>query len=70
MQYPAVTYWEGYNEPAVPDVQTMQWYNAFEAARVQLLAAHGRKAAIGCFSVGVPDITNPPVVNAFLPAIK
>jgi hypothetical protein len=32
----------------------MQWYAAFEAARVSLLASNGKRAAIGQFSTGVP----------------
>jgi len=69
MQYPAVDYWEGYNEPAVGSASDMAWYAAMETQRVLLLANHSRRAAIGCFSVGVPDVTTPATVQAFYPAI-
>ena len=63
--------WEGYNEPGVGDVPKMTWYAAFEAARVALLAAAPTpaRAAVGCFSTGTPDVTQPAIVNAFAPAI-
>lgn len=63
--------WEGYNEPDVGDVEKMAWYAAFEAARVALLAAAPTpaRAAVGCFSTGTPDVTQPAIVNAFAPAI-
>ena len=44
-------------------------YAQFEVARVGILASHGRNASIGQFSVGVPDITNAAIMNAFAPAI-
>eukprot|EP00048_Salpingoeca_helianthica_P023512 m.24826 g.24826 ORF g.24826 m.24826 type:complete len:314 (+) comp8781_c0_seq1:2821-3762(+) len=65
---PGVDYWEGYNEPAAGPAQ-MPWYSAFEVARVSILAAHGLRAVVGCFSVGVPDVTTPSVVQAFYPAL-
>lgn len=54
-------YWEGYNEPPVSSVAEIQWYAEFEQARVEIMAAHGLKAVIGCFSLGTPDVTNPEV---------
>jgi hypothetical protein len=54
--YPAVDYWEGYNEPSVDTVAKMQWLGQFDAARVRILAQNGRKAAIGSFSVGTPEV--------------
>lgn len=66
---PGIDFWEGYNEPPSSPVATMQWYAAFEVERVQLLAAVGRKAAIGQFSTGTPDVTNPAIIQAFYPAI-
>ena len=54
-------YWEGYNEPSVSTVSDIQWYAQFEQARMELMAARGLKAVIGCFSVGTPDVTNPDV---------
>lgn len=60
---------EGYNEPGVGDLASMQWYTAFEVARVGLLAQAGYRASIGQFSTGTPDETNATIINAFLPAI-
>ncbi len=54
--YPAVDYWEGYNEPSVDTVAKMQWLGQFDAARVCILSQNGRKAAIGSFSVGTPEV--------------
>ena len=65
-QYPEVDYWEGYNEPVVQTTAGMDWYARFEVERVRLLAAEGRKACIGNFSVGNPDL---PLWPAFYPAI-
>ena len=66
---PGIDFWEGYNEPACSPVATMQWYAAFEVERVRLLAAAGRRAAIGQFSTGTPDVTTPAIIEAFYPAI-
>ncbi len=62
---PGVDYWEGWNEPD-PNEQ-MDWYAAFEAERVRLLAQHGFKAAIGGFATGVPEWDE---FMAFLPALE
>jgi hypothetical protein len=56
--YTAVDYWEGYNEPSVDTVAKMQWLAQFDAARVRILSQNGRKAAIGSFSVGTPQVVN------------
>ena len=49
---PDIDYWEGYNEPLGPDdLSAMQWYNQFEIARIEILAANGIKACIGNFAV-------------------
>jgi len=53
---PAVDYWEGYNEPPVGTVEQMRWIAQFEVARIRILADHGRKACIGSFSTGCPEI--------------
>ena len=66
---PAVDYWEGYNEPDASTVERIGWYAQFEAARVNLLAQNGRKACIGNFSTGTPDVTNPQAWPAFYPAL-
>ena len=55
-QYPAIDYWEGYNEPIIQTPELMEWYAAFEAERVGLLADAGSRACIGNFSVGNPDL--------------
>lgn len=47
----------------------MQWYAAFEVARVKLLAAAGVRAAVGQFSTGTPDVTNATIISAFYPAL-
>ena len=60
-----VDYWEGLNEPQVRD--RMAWYAAFEAERVRVLSEHGLRAAVGCFSAGVPEWDE---FAAFLPAIE
>ena len=69
LDHPAVDYWEGYNEPGVDGVERIAWYARFEAERVRLLAQNGRKACIGNFSMGTPDVTNPSAWPAFYPAI-
>eukprot|EP01094_Clydonella_sp_ATCC50884_P018048 TRINITY_DN3265_c0_g1_i2.p1 TRINITY_DN3265_c0_g1~~TRINITY_DN3265_c0_g1_i2.p1 ORF type:complete len:345 (-),score=69.34 TRINITY_DN3265_c0_g1_i2:1160-2101(-) len=68
-QYPAVDYWEGYNEPAVGSLDDMEWYAAFEVARVQILAHNGFNASIANFATGTPDVTNAQIIEAFYPAI-
>jgi hypothetical protein len=66
LAHPAVDYWEGLNEPVVTSGSTMSWYAQFEIARVDLLAANGRKACIGNFATGNPDLALWP---SFFPAI-
>jgi len=62
-----VDYWLGWNEPAINTIEEMQWYAAFEAERVRAMSELGLKAAIGNFSVGVPEAAE---FEAFLPAIE
>jgi hypothetical protein len=62
---PGVDYWEGWNEPD-PN-ERMDWYAAFEAERVRLMAEHGFKAAVGGFASGVPEWDE---FLAFIPAIE
>ena len=62
---PGVDYWEGWNEPD-PN-QDMDWYAIFETERVDLLANHGLRAAVGGFSAGVPEYDE---FFKFLPAIE
>ena len=40
-----------------------------EVARIRILASFGRKACIGNFSVGTPDVTRKEHIEAFYPAI-
>lgn len=68
LAYPAVDYWEGYNEPAIHDAELMSWYARFEKKRVEILAAHGLKACIGNFSTGMPPVDRE-IWQAFYPAI-
>jgi len=64
-QFPGVDYWEGLNEPVVTG--RMEWFAAFEAERVRLMAQYGLRCAIGAFSTGVPEWDE---FEAFLPAIQ
>lgn len=66
LAYPAVDYWEGWNEPD-PKMENMAWYARFEQERVRLLAQHGLRAAIGGFSTGVPEMD---AFALFVPAIE
>ncbi len=66
LQNPDVDYWEGYNEPIIQTNELMDWYAQFEAERVRILAGQGKKAVIGNFSVGNPDL---PLWPTFYPAI-
>jgi hypothetical protein len=63
---PFVDYWEGWNEPD-PNVEFMWWYTRFEQERVRLMAQHGYRAAIGSFSMGVPEMDE---MALFMPAIQ
>jgi hypothetical protein len=66
----AIDFWEGYNEPSSSSVAQMQWLGAFDEARVQILANHSKKAVIGCFSTGTPDVTHPDTIEAYFPAVR
>lgn len=66
LAYPAVDYWEGYNEPNT-DAPQMQWYAQFEAERVRQMAAYGLRTAIGAFATGTPEFDQ---MVAFLPAVE
>jgi hypothetical protein len=65
---PEVDYWEGYNEPGNLSASEMGWYARFEERRVEILAQNGRKACIGNFSTGTPDVRTE-IWEAFYPAI-
>jgi len=54
---PQIHYAEGYNEEFA-DAGQIGKYAEFEIERMRALEAIGRKAAIGCFSTGTPEITD------------
>ena len=64
---PAITYWEGHNEPVWSASQDMAWYAQFEVERMRLMDRHGLKCVIGNFATGSPDLSLWP---AFLPALR
>lgn len=53
---PVIDCWEGPNEPGTRSAEEMGNYGRFEAERVRRLAGMGRKACIGNFGVGHPDV--------------
>jgi hypothetical protein len=59
----------GYNEIGVATHEQMSWYARFEEARVNILAQDGRRACIGNFSTGWPEINDPAMWPPFYPAI-
>jgi hypothetical protein len=63
--HPWVDYWEGYNEPGIGG--RMDWYAAFEAERVRVMAKYGLRTAIGGFATGGPEWEE---LVEFLPAIE
>ena len=63
MSSPDVDFWEGYNEPDCSSVDAVTWLGKFDAERVQLLAAQGRRASVGNFGVGNPGACIPPHMN-------
>eukprot|EP01006_Ploeotia_vitrea_P012606 TRINITY_DN3332_c0_g1_i1.p1 TRINITY_DN3332_c0_g1~~TRINITY_DN3332_c0_g1_i1.p1 ORF type:complete len:322 (-),score=23.52 TRINITY_DN3332_c0_g1_i1:81-1046(-) len=70
LQYPAVDYWEGYNEPPCGNVQQMKWIAAFEIERVNILASHNLKASIGQFPTGNPNVADAATIAAWVPAVE
>jgi hypothetical protein len=62
-----VDVWEGPNEFVPVDVGRMQWYAAFEAHRVCRMQELGFRAAVGGFSVGVPEYD---MMGHFMPALE
>jgi hypothetical protein len=66
---PAVDYWEGYVGPDVDSREKLAWYARFEVARVDILAQNGKKACIGNFYTGWPNIHDPGMWPTFYPAI-
>ena len=64
---PGVDYWEGWNEYRATTPDYMRWYAQFEAARACKMRDLGFKAAVGGFSVGVPEYDE---MELFLPALQ
>ena len=64
---PDRTVFEGWNE--IGDAQAPQ-YAAFELARLQLLHSAGRRACVGNWSVGCPDLPVWPVYAPMLAAMR
>ena len=64
---PAITYWEGHNEPVWNDHDGMGWYAQFEIERMKLMADLGFKCVLGSFASGTPPLHLWP---AFVPAMR
>jgi hypothetical protein len=64
---PHVDYWEGWNEFVPINHERMAWYAQFEAHRACSMQALGLRAAVGGFSVGVPEYDQ---MATFLPALE
>jgi hypothetical protein len=64
---PAVDYWEGWNEFVPVSNERMAWYARFEARRACAMEDLGLRAAVGGFSVGVPEYEQ---MLYFLPALE
>jgi len=64
---PFVDYWEGWNEFVPIEPARMRWFAQFEAARACRMQALGLRAAVGGFSVGVPEYA---LMGDFLPALE
>jgi hypothetical protein len=66
-RYPAVDYWEGWNEFETEDPARWAWYTRFETARACLMQAQGLRAAVGGFAAGSPEYAE---MAGFLPALE
>jgi hypothetical protein len=64
---PGVDVWEGWNEFVPVDRERMAWYARFEARRACQMQALGFRAAVGGFSVGVPEYDQ---MADFMPALE
>lgn len=64
---PGVDYWEGWNEFVPVNNERLAWYAAFEARRACRMAELGLRAAVGGFSVGVPEYSQ---MRVFMPALE
>lgn len=61
-------YWQGVNEPVIGSREAMQRYATFEVERINILAQHGFRAAVGSFAVGNPADMS--FWREFLPALE
>ena len=64
---PGADFWEGWNEFVPVNPARMTWYAQFEAHRACAMQALGLRAAVGGFSVGVPEWSE---MILFLPALE
>jgi hypothetical protein len=64
---PAITYWEGHNEPVWNSADEMDWYAQFEIERMKIMADMELKCVIGNYASGSPPLNLWP---AFVPALK
>jgi hypothetical protein len=64
---PGVDVWEGWNEFVPVTNERMAWFARFEARRVCRMQELGFRAAVGGFSVGVPEYD---MMAYFLPALE
>jgi hypothetical protein len=64
---PGVDVWEGWNEFVPINNARMAWFASFEAYRVCRMQQLGLRAAVGGFSVGVPEYDQ---MAYFLPALE
>lgn len=63
----ANTAFEGYNE--IPDDQA-EAYAAFEVERLRLMHQMGLRTVVGCWSVGLPDLSTWPIYQRALDAMQ
>lgn len=64
---PGVDVWEGWNEFVPVTNERMAWYARFEARRACRMQELGFRAAVGGFSVGVPEYE---MMAYFMPALE
>ena len=65
--WPRIDVWEASNEVNPDDLFQMQWYARFLAAFAERVHAWGKRAAIGSFATGTPQLELWP---AYVPALK
>jgi hypothetical protein len=64
---PGADFWEGWNEFVPVNHDRLGWYARFEARRACAMQALGFRAAVGGFSVGVPEYAD---MAVFMPALE